>query len=71
MKYLSAKDTEWHNISEELPSTSTDVEFLDHNNNNNNNNNNIIPNGHICVEMSGVYLGFIRKNINIGGGKHN
>lgn len=48
MKYLSVKDIEWHNISDELPSTSTDVEFLDH-------NNNIVPNGHIYIDMSGVY----------------
>lgn len=48
MKYVSIQDSEWHDTSKELPSTSTDVEFLDH-------NNNIVPNGHICIEMSGAY----------------
>ena len=48
MKYIVNKDTMWHNCNEELPSSTTDVEFLDY-------NNNIITNGHICVDMSGAY----------------
>lgn len=47
MTYISTQDSEWHDISKELPNTSTDVEFLDHNNN--------ITNGHLCIEMSGAY----------------
>ena len=48
MKYITCKDSIWHNCNEELPSSTTDVEFLDY-------NNNIITNGHIYVDMSGVY----------------
>lgn len=48
MKFLNIKDTEWHDCKKEMPCSSTDVDFLDY-------NNNIIPNGHICIEMSGAY----------------
>lgn len=48
MKYITCKDATWHNCKEELPSSTTDVEFLDY-------NNNIITNGHIYVDMSGAY----------------
>lgn len=48
MKYINITDTKWHNVLEELPSQTIDVEFLDK-------ENNIIPNGHIFVDMSGAY----------------
>lgn len=54
MKYITEKDNKWHDCKTEMPSTTTDVEFLD-------NNDNII-NGHIEVDMAGFYA-VIRKDI--------
>lgn len=48
MKYIVIKDNNWHDIKNELPATTTDVEFL-------NNAGEIISNGHIVIEMSGAY----------------
>ena len=47
MKWLKIKDEEWHDVNKELPSTTTDVEFITHNNS--------IVEGHIFVDMSGAY----------------
>lgn len=47
MKYINNIDSKWHSVTEELPSQTTDVEFLDK-------ENNIITNGHIFVDMSGA-----------------
>ena len=33
MKYITEKDSEWHDCSKEMPPTTTDVEFLDKNDN--------------------------------------
>lgn len=48
MKYVVIKDNKWHDIKIELPSTTTDVEFI-------NNDGEVIPNGHIFIDMSGIY----------------
>ena len=48
MKYIEIKDDTWHDITQELPAITSDVEFL-------NNIGEIIPNGHIVIEMSGAY----------------
>lgn len=48
MKYINIKDDKWHDIKNELPSITADVEFL-------NNTDEIISNGHIVIEMSGAY----------------
>ena len=48
MKYIEIKDNKWHDIKVELPSTTTDVEFI-------NNDGEVIPNGHIFIDMSGAY----------------
>lgn len=50
MKYISPtlKNDAWHDCKEEMPATTTDVEFLDK-------DGNIIRNGHIFVDMSGAY----------------
>lgn len=45
---INPNDNTWHNCKEEMPTTSTNVEFLDK-------NGNIIHNGHIFVDMSGAY----------------
>ena len=47
MKYITEKDSEWHDCKTEMPPTTTDVEFLDKNDN--------IVDGHIHVDMSGFY----------------
>ena len=52
MKFIREKDNKWHNPKEELPSITTNVEFIDLSNN--------IRNGEIVVEMSGFYL-YIRE----------
>lgn len=48
MKYIRVKDDKWHDIKNELPPTTTDVEFLS-------NTGEIISNGKIFIDMSGVY----------------
>jgi hypothetical protein len=48
MKYIEVKDNKWHDITQELPAISSNVEFL-------NNAGEIIPNGHIVIEMSGAF----------------
>lgn len=48
MRYIKDKDNNWHDIKNELPSSTTDVEFL-------NNAGEVISNGHIVIEMSGAY----------------
>lgn len=48
MKYIEVKDNKWHDITQELPAISSNVEFL-------NNAGEIILNGHIVIEMSGAY----------------
>lgn len=48
MKFIREKDNRWHNPKEELPPTTTDVEFIDLSNN--------VRKGEIIVEMSGFYL---------------
>lgn len=50
MKYININpnDNTWHNCKKEMPTMSTDVEFLDK-------DGNIIRNGHIFVDMSGAY----------------
>lgn len=48
MKYIEVKDNKWHDITQELPAISSNVEFL-------NNAGEIISNGHIVIEMSGAY----------------
>lgn len=47
MKYVTKYDTEWHYSDREMPSSTTDVDFMDINNN--------IYKGEIVVEMSGFY----------------
>ena len=47
MKYISVKDDKWHDIKNELPSSTTNVEFL-------NNAGKIISNGEIFIDMSGA-----------------
>lgn len=58
MKYISINpnDNTWHNCKEEMPSSSTNVEFLDK-------NGNIIPNGHIFIDMSGPYAALREDNV--------
>lgn len=58
MKYISINpnDNMWHNCKEEMPTTSTNVEFLD-------NNGNIIQNGHIFIDMSGPYAALREDNV--------
>lgn len=48
MKYIEIKDDKWHDIKEELPATTTDVEFMKK-------NGEIISNGHIVIEMSEAF----------------
>lgn len=48
MKYIEVKDNKWHDITQELPAISSNVEFL-------NNAGEVIPNGHIFIDMSGAY----------------
>ena len=48
MTILTKKDYEWHNPKEELPTSTTNIEFIDSSNN--------VRNGKIVVEMSGFYL---------------
>lgn len=48
MKFIREKDNNWHNIKEELPPVTTDVEFIDLSDN--------TRQGTIVVEMSGFYL---------------
>ena len=48
MKYIEEKDNKWHNPKEEMPPTTTDIEYID-----------LLGNtrkGTIVVEMSGFYL---------------
>ena len=47
MKYISVKDDKWHDIKNELPSSTANVEFLD-------NAGKIISNGEIFIDMSGA-----------------
>ena len=47
MKYISEKDSIWHDVDKEMPSTTTDVEFLKH--------DGTIIKGHIVIDMSGAY----------------
>jgi hypothetical protein len=58
MKYISINpnDNTWHNCKEEMPTSSTNVEFLD-------NNGNIISNGHIYIDMSGPYAALREDNV--------
>lgn len=48
MTILTKKDYEWHNPKEELPTSTTNIEFVDFSDN--------VRNGEIVVEMSGFYL---------------
>lgn len=48
MTILTKKDYEWHNPKEELPTSTTNIEFIDSYDN--------VRNGEIVVEMSGFYL---------------
>lgn len=48
MKYISIKDDKWHDIKNELPSSTANVEFLDK-------AGKIISNGEIFIDMSGAY----------------
>lgn len=48
MTILTKKDYEWHNPKEELPTSTTNIEFIDFSDN--------VRNGEIVVEMSGFYL---------------
>ena len=48
MTILTKKDYEWHNPKEELPTSTTNIEFIDSSDN--------VRNGEIVVEMSGFYL---------------
>ena len=48
MKFIREKDNKWHNPKEELPPTTTNVEFIDSSDN--------VHKGEIVVEMSGFYL---------------
>lgn len=47
MKYISVKDDKWHDIKNELPSSTANVEFLDK-------TGKIISNGEIFIDMSGA-----------------
>lgn len=47
MKYISVKDDKWHDIKNELPSSTANVEFLDK-------LGKIISNGEIFIDMSGA-----------------
>lgn len=47
MKWVSELDYEWHDSDKELPSVSTDVEFMDMEGN--------ICEGHIQIDMAGGY----------------
>ena len=48
MTILTKKDYEWHNPKEELPTSTTNIEFIDSSDN--------VRKGEIVVEMSGFYL---------------
>ena len=48
MTILTKKDYEWHNPKEELPTNTTNIEFIDSSDN--------VRKGEIVVEMSGFYL---------------
>ena len=48
MTILTKKDYEWHNPKEELPTSTTNIEFIDFSDN--------VRKGEIVVEMSGFYL---------------
>ena len=47
MEYIIIKDDKWHDIKTELPSTTSDVEFIS-------NDGKIVTNGHIFIDMSGA-----------------
>jgi hypothetical protein len=47
IKYIIEVDTVWHDSDKELPTMSTDVEFMDR--------NNVIHKGGIQVDMAGHY----------------
>lgn len=48
MTILTKKDYEWHNPKEELPTSTTNIEFID--------SSDTVRKGEIVVEMSGFYL---------------
>ena len=48
MTILTKKDYEWHNPKEELPTSTTNIEFIDSSDN--------VRKGEIVAEMSGFYL---------------
>ena len=48
MKYIIIKDDKWHDIKAELPSTTTNVEFI-------NNDGEVVTNGQIFIDMSRAY----------------
>lgn len=48
MKYVKIKDNVWHNSNEEMPNTTTKVEFMDKSGN--------ILAGEIVIDMSGFYV---------------
>jgi hypothetical protein len=48
MTILTKKDYEWHNPKEELPTSTTNIEFIDSSDN--------VRKGEIVVEISGFYL---------------
>lgn len=48
MTILTKKDYGWHNPKEELPTSTTNIEFIDFSDN--------VRNGEIVTEMSGFYL---------------
>ena len=56
MKWISEVDYEWHDSDKELPSISSDVEFMDRDGN--------VHDGHIQVDMAGGYA----VHRNSGGG---
>ena len=48
MKYIIIKNDKWHDIKTELPSTTTNVEFI-------NNDGKVVTNGQNFIDMSGAY----------------
>lgn len=48
MKCIIIKDDKWHDITTELPSTTTNVDFI-------NNGGEVVTNGQIFIDMSGAY----------------
>ena len=60
MKWISKVDYEWHDSDDELPSMSSDVEFMDKDGN--------ICDGHIQIDMAGGYA--VHRNGGVGYGPY-